>query len=391
MMAIFPSILHSIALFLGIMVFALLYSNWRKNPFVNIYLLLIIFTNLVRIPFYLSYSLGWQDSINDVPFPFNVLLLCNVVFFYKYIKVLIEYTPFQWSNLGWSLLVPVSMFLTNLICEFYAVDLLFLKEINFVASIGFILFFLVKITVLIVNKVWHAKGQFSEKPYARNWLSFLYIFFLLLALRLLIAIPYEFIMNKALVSSLFLPIHSVVWILIYITFFIYPEILYGIQRGKQLDPNVDKDESKAIKPHFQWRHEPKPSTNKINAQLALKMEVRIHEIITILESDEAMKYIVENPEINIDLLATKLAIPKSHMNFVFKHYAEFNFVSYRSKIRVFYALKKMQEDYLSKNTLDALARESGFSSYNPFYAAFKMELNMGPREFLSRIKSNVKA
>ena len=46
----------------------------------------------------------------------------------------------------------------------------------------------------------------------------------------------------------------------------------------------------------------------------------------------------------------------------------------------------MQDDYLSKNTMDALARECGFASYNPFYSAFKSEMGVGPSEVLIKIK-----
>jgi AraC-like DNA-binding protein len=46
----------------------------------------------------------------------------------------------------------------------------------------------------------------------------------------------------------------------------------------------------------------------------------------------------------------------------------------------------MQEYYHSKNTMDALAKECGFSSYNPFYVAFKMEMGAGPNEILAQLK-----
>jgi AraC-like DNA-binding protein len=36
--------------------------------------------------------------------------------------------------------------------------------------------------------------------------------------------------------------------------------------------------------------------------------------------------------------------------------------------------------------MDALARASGFSSYNPFYTAFKLEMGLGPSEILDQIK-----
>lgn len=58
-------------------------------------------------------------------------------------------------------------------------------------------------------------------------------------------------------------------------------------------------------------------------------------------------------------------------------------------IRVFHALSKMKDDFLSKNTMDALARECGFSSYNPFYAAFKSEMGVGPSEVLAQLKQGL--
>jgi AraC-like DNA-binding protein len=39
--------------------------------------------------------------------------------------------------------------------------------------------------------------------------------------------------------------------------------------------------------------------------------------------------------------------------------------------------------------MDALAKESGFSSYNPFYAAFKSEMGLGPSEVLAQLKKRI--
>ena len=103
----------------------------------------------------------------------------------------------------------------------------------------------------------------------------------------------------------------------------------------------------------------------------------------------AIQAIVKDPGINSILLAEKLDIPRTYMHFLFKYHADFTFVAYRSKIRVFYAISKMKEDFLSKNTMDALARECGFSSYNPFYAAFKAEMGVGPSEVLAQLKQGL--
>jgi AraC-like DNA-binding protein len=103
----------------------------------------------------------------------------------------------------------------------------------------------------------------------------------------------------------------------------------------------------------------------------------------------AIKVMVKNPNVNIEALSDKLELPKSHVQYVFKYYADFSFVEFRSKIRVYYAVSKMQQGFLSKNTMDALAKESGFSSYNPFYAAFKSEMGLGPSEVLAQLKKRI--
>jgi AraC-like DNA-binding protein len=105
-----------------------------------------------------------------------------------------------------------------------------------------------------------------------------------------------------------------------------------------------------------------------------------------------MNLIVKNPDMNATAFAEKLNIPRTYLQYFFKYHSDISFVQYRSKIRVDYAIEKMQDDYLSKNTMDALAKECGFSSYNPFYAAFKMEMGAGPSEILAELKkSTIKA
>ena len=131
---------------------------------------------------------------------------------------------------------------------------------------------------------------------------------------------------------------------------------------------------------------PKEIKNKLDLELTEKFNSRINEIIRKLESKAAIQLIIRFPDINSSTLAEKLNIPRTYLHYFFKYHSDSSFVSYRSKIRVFHAINKMQEGFLSKNTMDALARESGFSSYNPFYTAFKLEMGLGPSEILDQIK-----
>jgi AraC-like DNA-binding protein len=211
----------------------------------------------------------------------------------------------------------------------------------------------------------------------------------LLAIRLLVSYSYELFTQKVFINQAFQPIHSLLWIFIYIVFFIHPEILYGLQRVNLVTSNALVDSEPVFKPDFKWRTIPKAKQNKMDIQLSVKLDRQLPEIIKKLESKTALRHIVKDPNINLDSLSEKLNIPKSHLQYVFKYYADFTFVTYRSRIRVFHALSKMKDDYLSKNTMDALARECGFSSYNPFYAAFKAEMGVGPSEVSAQIKKKI--
>ena len=102
-----------------------------------------------------------------------------------------------------------------------------------------------------------------------------------------------------------------------------------------------------------------------------------------------MNLIVKNPDMNPTAFGEKLNIPRTYLKYFFKYHSDSSFVQYRSKIRVHYAIEKMKDDYLSKNTMDALARECGFASYNPFYSAFKSEMGIGPSEVLAELKQGL--
>jgi AraC-like DNA-binding protein len=174
-----------------------------------------------------------------------------------------------------------------------------------------------------------------------------------------------------------------------IQLFLQPEILYGPKDASQPVSTFEVPQSKSMKPNFKWRISPKEINNKLDIQLTLKFNAQLKDIIKKLESKTAMNLIVKNPDMNSTAFAEKLNIPRTYLQYFFKYHSDISFVQYRSKIRVHYAIEKMKDDYLSKNTMDALARESGFASYNPFYSAFKSEMGIGPSEVLAELKQGL--
>jgi len=382
-------VIHSISMLMAVIVTLLLLMNIRRNPYINGFILLIIISNLIRIPFYLTYSLGWQNVFTDVPKPFNILFLTNTLFFYQYVRLMLQNSRVNFRSLVIPLMIPFVLFLLNLLMPKDSLSQIILRGINFPVIISYVLFFVFLSYKELNHGLWaktKREFRFSNFKLIRNWLTALFILFVLLAIRLIGSYTYELLTQRMFVNMAFQPLHSVLWIIVYVVFFLNPEILYGLQRVQLLPNAMASDMEQIIKPDFKWRTLPKPIKNKMDAQLSIKMDQKINEIIKKLESKTSLRIIVKDPNINLDSLSEKLNIPKSHLQFVFRYYADFTFVAYRSKIRVFHAIAKMQDDFLSKNTMDALARECGFSSYNPFYAAFKAEMGTGPSEVLAKIK-----
>lgn len=385
-------IIHSISLLFSILVTIILLVNIKRNPYINFFILLIILSNLIRIPFYLSFALGWQSDYSDVPKPFNIFFLANTFFFYQYLKSILHDLKFDFKRLYVPLSVPVLLFVLNILMPKESVFQVILRGINYPIVIGYIFYYVFNTYLEISKGLWSSNKssiRFANFKLIRTWLTALFILYVLLAIRLSVSYSYELFTQKVFINQAFQPIHSLLWIVIYIVFFIHPEILYGLQRVNLVMSNALVDSEPVFKPDFKWRAIPKAKQNKMDIQLSVKLDRQLPEIIKKLESKTALRHIVKDPNINIDSLSDKLNIPKSHVQYVFKYYADFTFVTYRSRIRVFHALSKMKDDYLSKNTMDALARECGFSSYNPFYAAFKAEMGVGPSEVLAQITKKI--
>ncbi len=382
-------VIHSTALVLALLVTIILLFNFRRNPFINIFILLIILSNLVRIPFYLSYALDWQSVYRDVPKPFSIMFLMNTVFFYHYLKSMLLNAKFQWIQFIAPTVVVIALFMLNWLVPSNDLYQIVLRGLNFPIVVGFVVFYVVSSWKVLFPNLWNASTRnihYSNFYLIRNWLTALFILFVLLAIRLIGSYTYELITQQKFNNLSFHSVHSILWIIIYITFFSQPTVLYGLQRIDLFSNSEVKDVDDLLKAKFSWRRFPSEIQNKMDQQLSIKLDPKVPEIIRKLESKMAIKVMVKNPNVNIEALSDKLELPKSHVQYVFKYYADFSFVEFRSKIRVYYAVSKMQQGFLSKNTMDALAKESGFSSYNPFYAAFKSEFGTGPSEFNLQLK-----
>ena len=386
-------IVQILSAFFSLLIALIVLRNLKRNPYLNIFIFLIFITNLIRIPFSLTYALGWQTQFPEIPKPFNSLLICNSVFFYWYIRSLLVKGKTSLMGFWIALVVPFLLLVVNLFFRVYPANEFILRGFSFQIVIIFILYFLYHSYKVVYRVFWVDSRKllrFSNFKLIRFWVFILVGMYTIGSIRIIIIFSFELIYNKEAIAVGYPYASSIFYLVMLVILFLHPEILYGLQRERISIPilNVTSTENPML-PTFVWRTQPKAIHNKLDLALAIKFHERMAEITRKLESKVALQAIVKDPNINAIVLAEKLDIPRTYIHFLFKYHSDISFVQYRSKIRVHYAIEKMKEDFLSKNTMDALARECGFASYNPFYSAFKSEMGIGPREVLAELKQGL--
>jgi AraC-like DNA-binding protein len=85
-------------------------------------------------------------------------------------------------------------------------------------------------------------------------------------------------------------------------------------------------------------------------------------------------------------LVHKLAIPKSHLLYVFKYHSNFSFSDFKKIIRIKRAITLIEQEYLKNSTMESLAKDVGFSSYSPFFKSFKSITGLVPQEYRTKMK-----
>lgn len=389
-------VLQFASLILSFLVAIILLVNIKRNTYFNVYLLAIFFSNLIHNMLTFSYELGWQNEFRDVPKPFNLLFLLNVVLLYQYVRSILhlEKRPVRYVLV--SISIPIVLFLVNLIVLSRETDMQsatsILRTINFPVVAMFIFYHIYLASKILYSFFWGKPSSelwFANERWIRFWLLQLLIFCTVLGLSVCLMFLYELITQKEFVHNNIHHVRSLMALVFMVQLFLQPEILYGPKDTSQSVSMVQVPQSKSIKPDFKWRTIPKEINNKLDIQLTLKFNTQLKDIIKKLESKTAMNLIVKNPDLNSTAFSEKLNVPRTYFQYFFKYHSDISFVQYRSKIRVHYAIEKMKDDYLSKNTMDALARECGFSSYNPFYAAFKAEMGVGPSDVLAQLKQGL--
>lgn len=91
-----------------------------------------------------------------------------------------------------------------------------------------------------------------------------------------------------------------------------------------------------------------------------------------------------NKELNINQVSVALKIPSRELSFIINNHFGQRFNDFLNKYRIEYITKKINKEYLSNFTIEAIASEAGFASKSTFNLAFKKYHQCTPSEYFSK-------
>lgn len=144
--------------------------------------------------------------------------------------------------------------------------------------------------------------------------------------------------------------------------FFKPEVLYGIPRLSEAPPVKEK----------------LPETDReapFNPEL---MNLYVEQLEIYISEEEPFK----QHGFTVTELAQALKMPLHHLSYVLNHYYKQRFTDFINNYRVNYIKKQLESDGWRSYTLEALAKESGFSSRSTFSVAFKKFTGLSPSQYL---------
>ena len=385
------SIFYLITFSFGLFTIGLLMFSIRSNKFVNTYLILSLVLGLSRAFLSGTHTLGIQTALEDIPPQFKGIVLMTFVFFYLYFKTLAsDDRRFDPRNLL-HLIVPI-FFLVYYLAIFnmglYGERSVLV--VNFCLVSVFVAVYVYLTFRIVAHQIWKNPQKVHQQHHLtiRNWAIFLFVLFLIGSVRILVVIVISFSKGEML-SQIPVGILSVfLQLILYIKLLVSPEILLGIPSlYKRITPssNSKAETTKVEKKNFpHWKLDVDEVTGPLDERLKEKINDSIEELIDDVETLINEKHFFRNHHITIKELSNELEVPYTHIIYLFKYHCKLTFTEYKTIKRIEDAKHLIDLGFLKHNTLESLATEVGYASYNPFFTSFKKIVGMSPNDFASK-------
>lgn len=365
--------------FLGLIssVVVLIYNNSKK--FINSFLVVIFLLTAIQLITKSTYNLNLHRSDFEYSKSFKLILIIKLPLFYLYLKTLtlnlkklkaIDYAQ---------LIVPFLFFAIHVILNINEINSYSIRYLFAIIMIVYFGYYLFKMIKLLRN---YSKNKEIENSIhyktLNNWIKIIFSFFILLIIRLLIGFIYEFSTDREINGDSSNYVSSILWLGMFIKLFLTPEILYGFTFLEQ-EKRTKNYENKNLT-NF-WLLKSHKIINPIDLKLHLLLTDSVLNIMEEIDKKAFSTDLFQEPNASLKTLAIAINKPSSHVVFIFKYYSSVGFSEYRNRMRIEHAKRLINEGFLVNNTLESLSTQVGFSSYNPFYSAFKKQVGSSPNVF----------
>jgi AraC-like DNA-binding protein len=368
----------------GFLTLTIILSKQRSTEIINNYLILVLALVSARsLLFGISYLLNYR--VIDLSFGiYRVVFILIIPSLYLYFKNLILQTEIKLSKDAKHFVLPI-------IFPFLIIFIFLNSNTNqfnrLVITLGllfiYVFYYFIKV-IRLLNKSVRQKKSNSIKQnrgvkLLKSWTLFLFSIVSVNTLSLFFSIYIKQYPVSFVSVSDFIWLPTLLWLITFIKILITPEILYGWNFFTQI---VTEDKISNLLVNKIWNTELKTNITVLQDKLLKeKVESNIKEYIIAIDLISKNFEIFKNPKFSIFDISEKLIIPVSHLNYIFKYHCNLSFSDFKKSIRVQYSIKLIESNYLKTNTLETLAKEVGFASYNPFYTSFKNITGKSPKEY----------
>ena len=370
----------------GLFATVIMATSYKSNPFFNVFLMLIFLLASSRQLIQGTFELELQTLIRPGA-SWSAIFLLLVPSFYLYYKNLVD-TTYVFRRKDLQHFVFITFFYLAHVIPVIKDSVYFYNEAitDFIIITVFVVFYLFKGFQLLRNKLWNKRNSLQVKdPHyglIKNWTVYLFTINILLLVALLISIypaSNTNVFSTKQISFFLAPL----WLFIYVKILISPEILHGL-------PKLNKKLLK-YKPMLgvstDWKLS--PSVPKGDRDTRLQEFIK-SDIVRYTNEVDRLSYtaqIFRDPTCSIADVAKEIGVPVSHITYVFKYHSKISFSEYRMQSRVQDAINLIHNDYLTTNTFETLSIKTGFSTYSPFFTAFKKVTKLSPQEYIKRQKN----
>ncbi|MFV8376870.1 helix-turn-helix domain-containing protein [Flavobacterium sp. LB1P71] len=373
---------------IGLVTTLLIFTNYKSNRIMNLYIiLLILIISLRNLIIGLTYYIS-DDSFKDAFYKYSNFSAVGIPIFYLYLKNLSSNNKYFDSKELLHFIFPTTFFLFIIKFKDFQHPSIPLKLIFCIIFFVYISFYIIRCYRLLKKNIWTREGDNKvinkQNELINNWTLFLFIVLTLIIIRLLVSMLLEIYYNIYIKGISYQWISALIWLLVLFKILISPEILYGYDT---LYRKINENRSSNLELNMIWNIS---SNSKLNNSQHLVLKEKIDKnILVYIEEIEKLSFKYElfrDPKMTITDLANKLNIPKSHISYIFKYHSTISFSEYKKVIRIRDAMKHIKLNYLKNNTLDSLSKKVGFTSYNPFFTSFKEVSGVSPLEYYKMTK-----